>query len=132
MIRIAGIDLPEQKKVAFSLQYIYGIGLTRANQVLKEANVDPDKRTRDLTSDEINRIQRIIERFPTEGDLRRIVSENIDRLKRVKCYRGMRHIAKLPSRGQRTRSNSRNARGGQRRRTVGSMTKEMAAKIEAK
>ena len=131
MIRIAGIDLPEQKKVRFSLQYIYGIGLTRADTVLKEANVDPDKRTRDLTSDEINRIQRIIEHFPTEGDLRRIVSENIDRLKRVKCYRGMRHIAKLPSRGQRTRSNSRNARGGQRRRTVGSMTKEMAAKITA-
>ena len=129
MIRIAGIDLPEQKKVRFSLQYIYGIGLTRADKVLKEANVDPDKRTRDLTSDEINRIQRIIEHFPTEGDLRRMVSENIDRLKRVKCYRGMRHIAKLPSRGQRTRSNSRNARGGQRRRTVGSMTKEMAAKI---
>lgn len=131
MIRIAGIDLPEQKKVRFSLCYIFGIGLTRADQVLKEANVDPDKRTRDLTSDEINRIQRIIERFPTEGDLRRMVSENIDRLKRVKCYRGMRHIAKLPSRGQRTRSNSRNARGGQRRRTVGSMTKEMAAKVEA-
>jgi small subunit ribosomal protein S13 len=129
MIRIAGIDLPEQKKVRFSLQYIYGIGLTRADKVLKEANVDPDKRTRDLTSDEINRIQRIIEHFPTEGDLRRMVSENIDRLKRIKCYRGMRHIAKLPSRGQRTRSNSRNARGGQRRRTVGSMTKEMAAKI---
>lgn len=131
MIRIAGIDLPEQKKVRFSLRYIYGIGLTRSDQVLKEANVSPDKRTRDLTSDEINRIQRIIERFPTEGDLRRMVSENIDRLKRVKSYRGMRHIAKLPSRGQRTRSNSRNARGGQRRRTVGSMTKEMAAKVEA-
>ncbi len=130
MIRIAGIDLPEQKKVRFALRYIFGIGLTRSDQVLKEANVDADKRTRDLTSDEINRIQRIIERFPTEGDLRRIVSENIDRLKRVKCYRGMRHIAKLPSRGQRTRSNSRNARGGQRRRTVGSMTKEMAAKVE--
>lgn len=131
MIRIAGIDLPEQKKVRFSLRYIFGIGLTRADQVLKEANVDPDKRTRDLISDEINRIQRIIERFPTEGDLRRMIGENIDRLKRVKSYRGMRHIAKLPSRGQRTRSNSRNARGGQRRRTVGSMTKEMAAKVEA-
>ncbi|MBP7875541.1 30S ribosomal protein S13 [Candidatus Woesebacteria bacterium] len=131
MIRIAGIDLPEQKKVQFALCYIFGIGLTRSAQVLKEANVDPDKRTRDLTSDEINRIQRIIERFPTEGDLRRMESENIDRLKRIKCYRGMRHIAKLPARGQRTRSNSRNARGGQRRRTVGSMTKEMAAKVEA-
>jgi small subunit ribosomal protein S13 len=132
MIRIAGIDIPEQKKVRFSLCYIFGIGQTRSGQILKEANVDPEKRTRDLTSDEINRIQRIIERFPTEGDLRRMVSENIDRLKRIKSYRGLRHIAKLPSRGQRTRSNSRNARGGQRRRTVGSMTKEMAAKLDTK
>lgn len=131
MIRIAGIDLPEQKKVKFALRYIYGVGTTKATQVLQEANVSPDKRTRDLTSEEINRIQRIVERFPTEGDLRRIVSENIDRLKRIKCYRGLRHIAKLPARGQRTRTNSRNARGGGKRKTVGSMTKETAAKIDA-
>ncbi len=131
MIRIAGIDLPEHKKVLFSLQSIYGVGRTKAGEILAEANINPDKRTRDLSSDEINRIQRIIERFPTEGDLRRIVSENIDRLKRIKTYRGSRHIAKLPSRGQRTRSNSRNARGGAKRRTVGALTKEAAAKLEA-
>lgn len=130
MIRIAGIDLPENKKVAYALRYIYGVGTTRAIEIIREANIDPSKRTRDLTSDEINRIQRIIERFPTEGDLRRIVSENIDRLKRVKCYRGMRHISRLPARGQRTRSNSRSARGGGKRRTVGAMTKEAAAKVE--
>lgn len=130
MIRIAGVDLPEHKKVLFSLRYIYGVGSTRSAEILKEANIDKDKRTRDLTSDEINRIQRIIERFPTEGDLRRIVSENIDRLKRVKCYRGLRHMSKLPVRGQRTRSNSRSARGGGKRRTVGAMTKDDAAKLE--
>ncbi len=130
MIRIAGIDLPENKKVMFSLQYIFGVGLTRAKEVLREANIDADKRTRDLTSEEINRIQRSIERFPTEGDLRRMVSENIDRLKRIKTYRGLRHIARLPARGQRTRSNSRNARGGGKRKTVGALTKEAAAKVE--
>ncbi len=130
MIRIAGIDLPENKKVMFSLQYIFGVGPTRAKEVLREANIDADKRTRDLTSEEINRIQRSIERFPTEGDLRRMVSENIDRLKRIKTYRGLRHIARLPARGQRTRSNSRNARGGGKRKTVGALTKEAAAKVE--
>lgn len=130
MIRIAGVDLPEHKKVLFSLRYIYGVGTTRAQEILKEANIDLHKRTRDLSSDEINRIQRIVERFPTEGDLRRIVSENIDRLKRIKSYRGMRHISRLPARGQRTRSNSRSARGGGKRRTVGSMSKDDAAKLE--
>lgn len=130
MIRIAGIDLPENKKVLFSLQYIYGVGPTRAQDVLREANIDPDKRTRDLSSDEVNRIQRSIERFPTEGDLRRIISENVDRLKRIKTYRGLRHIMKLPTRGQNTRRNSRNARGGGKRKTVGALTKEAAAALE--
>lgn len=130
MIRISGIDLPEHKKVEFALQAIYGIGPALAKQILQESNVDSDKRTRDLTNDEINRIQRSIERIPTEGDLRRIVNDNIDRLKRVKAYRGMRHAAHLPARGQRTRTNSRNARGGQKRRTVGALSKEMAAKLE--
>lgn len=130
MIRIAGIDLPEQKKIAFALRYIYGVGTKLAFDVLREANVDKDKRTRDLSADEVNRIQRAIDRIPVEGDLRRIVNDNIDRLKRVKAYRGLRHIAKLPTRGQRTRTNSRNARGGVKRRTVGAMSKEMAQKLE--
>lgn len=130
MIRIAGIDLPENKKVLFSLQYIYGVGPSRAKEVLREANIDADKRTRELTPDEINRIQRSIERFPSEGDLRRMISENIDRLKRIKTYRGLRHIAKLPARGQNTRRNSRNARGGGKRKTVGALTKEAAAALE--
>lgn len=130
MIRIAGIDLPEHKKVAFALLAIYGVGPALANQILQESNVDVNKRTRDLTNDEINRIQRSLEQRPTEGDLRRIVNDNIDRLKRVKAYRGARHAAGLPTRGQRTRTNSRNARGGQKRRTVGALSKEMAAKLE--
>lgn len=130
MIRIAGIDLPEQKKVNIALQYIYGIGSKVSAEVIREANIDPDKRTRDLSSDEINRIQRSLERFAVEGDLRRIVNDNIDRLKRIKTYRGLRHIHKLPARGQRTKTNSRTARGGGKRRTVGALSKEMAAKLE--
>ncbi|PIR61703.1 MAG: 30S ribosomal protein S13 [Candidatus Pacebacteria bacterium CG_4_10_14_0_8_um_filter_43_12] len=130
MIRIGGVDLPENKKVAYSLRSIYGVGMTMAKQILQESNVDPDKRTRELTNDEINRIQRSIERIPTEGDLRRIVNDNIDHLKRIKTYRGSRHAAHLPARGQRTRTNSRSARGGGRRKTVGALSKELAAKLE--
>ena len=130
MIRIAGIDLPEQKKIHVALRYIYGIGPKLSQDILREANVDADKRTRDLTTDEVNRIQRSIEHSPVEGDLRRIVAENVDRLRRIKAYRGMRHAMKLPTRGQRTKTNSRTARGGGKRRTVGAMTKEMATKLE--
>lgn len=130
MIRIAGIDLPEQKKISIALRYIYGIGPKLAVDVLREANVSSDKRTRDLSTDELNRIQRALERFAVEGDLRRIINDNIDRLKRIKAYRGLRHIHKLPARGQRTRTNSRTARGGGKRRTVGALSKEMAAKLE--
>ena len=129
MPRIAGVDIPEYKKVVYSLRSIYGIGLTTAKKVVKEANIDENKRARDLTPDEINRLQRIVDRFNTEGDLRRMISENIDRLKRIKAYRGIRHIMGLPVRGQRTRSNARTRKG--KRKTVGAMTKEMAAKLEA-
>ncbi|MBU0974530.1 30S ribosomal protein S13 [Patescibacteria group bacterium] len=131
MPRIIGVDIPENKKILFSLQFIYGVGATVAEAVLREAQVDPDKRAKDLTNDEVNRVQRIFDRYELEGDLRRHVSDNIDRLKRIRSYRGMRHIMKLPTRGQRTRTNSRNARGGSKRRTVGAMSKEMATKLEA-
>lgn len=129
MPRIAGIDIPDQKKVLFSLQYVYGVGPKIAADVTREANVDPDKRARDLSADEVNRIQRVLERYTTEGNLRRVINENVDRLKRVHAYRGLRHMAGLPSRGQRTRSNARTRRGA--KRTIGSMTKEMAAKLDA-
>ncbi len=129
MPRLAGIDIPDHKKVRFSLRYIYGVGAKLADDTLRDAQVDPDKRARDLTADEINRIQRILEKFNLEGNLRRLVNENIDRLKRIKSYRGSRHAAGLPARGQRTRSNARTKRGA--KRTVGSLTKEMAAKLDA-
>ena len=132
MPRILGVDLPEQKKISFALTSIYGVGRQLSGQVLKEANIDPDKRTRDLTTLELSRIQRALDRYKLEGDLRREVNDTIDRLIRVQAYRGKRHQAKLPSRGQRTRTNSRTARGGGRRRTVGSLTKEQAAKLETK
>lgn len=131
MPRIAGVDIPDHKKVFMSLQSIYGVGEATAFKVLKQANVDPDKRARDLTGDEVNRIQRALDGYNVEGDLRRQVNDNIERLKRIKSYRGMRHSAGLPARGQRTRTNSRNARGGGKRKTVGAMTKEMAAKLDA-
>ncbi len=131
MPRIVGVDIPEQKKVYYALQAIFGVGPKIASDILRETQVNGDKRARELTTDEVNRIQRVIEKFMVEGDLRRDINDSIDRLKRIRSYRGMRHIAKLPARGQRTRSNGRTARGGGRRRTVGAMTKEMAAKIDA-
>ncbi len=131
MPRIVGVDIPEEKKIYYSLQSIYGVGTKVAGDILEIANVDPDKRARDLTADEVNRIQRALDGRMLEGDLRRDINDTIDRFKRIRCYRGIRHIMKLPVRGQRTRTNSRNARGGSKRRTVGSMTKEMAAKLEA-
>ncbi|NCN50899.1 MAG: 30S ribosomal protein S13 [Candidatus Pacebacteria bacterium] len=131
MPRIVGVDIPEHKKIFYSLQSVYGVGQKAASDILELANIDPDKRARDLTADEVNRIQRALDGRMLEGDLRRDVNDNVDRLKRIRCYRGLRHIMKLPARGQRTRTNSRNARGGSKRRTVGSMSKEMAAKLEA-
>lgn len=128
MPRIAGIDIPDHKKVAFALRYVYGIGPKTASEILEKTRINPDKRARDLTTDEINKIQAVLEKYPVEGDLRRMISDNIIRLKRVKAYRGLRHIAGLPVRGQRTRSNARTKRGG--RRTIGAMSKELAAKLE--
>jgi small subunit ribosomal protein S13 len=131
MPRIVGVDIPEHKKILFSLQSIYGVGPKVAQVVLQKAQIDPDKRARELTVDEVNKIQRLFEQNELEGDLRRLVNDNIDRLKRIKSYRGMRHAAGLPARGQRTKTNSRISRGGVRRRTVGAMSKEMAAKLDA-
>lgn len=130
MPRIAGTDIPEHKKVVYSLRSVYGVGLQTAQEVVAQAKIDPDKRARDLTPDEINKIQRILEKYPLEGDLRRIVGDNIQRLKRIKAYRGLRHIMGLPARGQRTKVNSRTVRGGGRK-TVGSISKEAAAAKEA-
>jgi small subunit ribosomal protein S13 len=130
MPRLAGIDIPDNKKIRISLRYLYGIGPKLADDILAETGVNPDKRAKDLNSDEINKVQRAIEKYNVEGNLRRLIRENIDRLKRIGSYRGMRHKAGLPTRGQRTRSNGRTRRG-RSRVTVGSMTKETAAKLDA-
>lgn len=129
MPRIAGIDIPAAKKTRFALPYIYGVGHSNVEQILLDAGVDGEKRAKDLTPDEVTRLQRVIDRLNTEGNLRRLVRENIERLKRVGSYRGSRHMHALPSRGQRTRTNARTRRG--RRMTIGAMSKEMAAKLEA-
>jgi small subunit ribosomal protein S13 len=129
MPRIAGIDIPDQKKITIALRYLYGIGPKTADDVLKEASINPDKRANQLTADELNRIQRVVEKYNIEGNLRRQINDNIDRLKRIKAYRGLRHSMGLPTRGQRTRANARTRKG--KRKTVGAMTKEMAAKLDA-
>ena len=131
MPRLAGVDIPENKKIFISLRYLYGIGPKLADQILVKADVDRHQRAKDLTGDQLNRIQKLLENYNIEGNLRRLINDNVERLKRVKAYRGLRHLAGLPVRGQRTRTNSRNARGGIRRRTVGALSKEVAAKLEA-
>ncbi len=130
MPRISGIDIPDNKKIFISLRYLYGIGPKTAMEVLKEANVDSDRRAKDLTGDEINKIQRVLEKYNVEGNLRRLIRENVDRLKRIGSYRGLRHKMGLPTRGQRTKSNAR-TRKGKKRMAVGAISKEMATKLDA-
>ena len=128
MIRISGINLPDHKKVFTGLTSVYGIGKHNIFDVLNRANIDKDKRVKDLTSEEAVRLQKIIDEMPVEGLLKKEVSQNIQRLRTIGSYRGLRHTQGLPSRGQRTRSNARTKRG--RRMTVGALRKEMAAKLE--
>ncbi len=112
MPRISGVDIPLDKPVLISLRYVYGIGPVNAMGILKEANIDPQKRAKELTEDEVARISNIIDRsFVVEGSLRRQVQQNIARLKDIQCYRGSRHRRSLPTRGQRTRSNARTRKG---------------------
>jgi len=107
MVRISGVDLPDQKHIEIALTYIYGIGPTGALEILKAAEVDPIKRTKNLTDLEVSKLRDIIENnYVTEGDLRRLVTLNIKRLIEINCYRGRRHIQGLPVRGQRTKTNS--------------------------
>ena len=129
MARIAGVELPSQKRVEIGLTYIYGIGRSSSNDILHEAGVNPDTRVKDLTESEINVIQTIIQRnFRVEGELRRIVQGNIKRLVDIGSYRGVRHRRGLPVRGQRTKTNARTKRG--RRKTVGTVKKEVVKEGE--
>lgn len=112
MARIAGVDIPREKRVEISLQYIFGIGETTSKQVLAATRVNPDTRVKDLTEEEVARLREFIDRnYKVEGDLRREVDMNIKRLIEIGCYRGMRHRRNLPVHGQRTRTNARTRRG---------------------
>ncbi len=120
MARIAGINIPNEKRIEASLPYIYGVGAPLAKKILKETGVSPDKRTKDLTEDELNKIREYIEkRYKVEGQLRQQILLNVKLLKEIGSYRGIRHIRGLPVRGQRTKTNSRTRRGNVRR-TAGS------------
>jgi small subunit ribosomal protein S13 len=115
MARIAGVDLPRNKRLEIALTYIYGIGRKRSNEVLEKAGVSPDKRTEDLDENDVRKIRDVIEAsFKVEGDLRREISMNIKRLMDLGCYRGLRHRRGLPVRGQRTSTNARTRKGPRR------------------
>lgn len=122
MARIAGVDLPREKRVEIGLTYIFGIGRPSSTRILKEAGVSPDTRVRDLTDDEVSRIREVMDKTQkVEGDLRREVALNIKRLVEIGCYRGIRHRRGLPVRGQRTKTNARTRKGP--RRTVANKKK---------
>lgn len=119
MVRITGVDLPNSKRIEIGLTYVYGIGLTRSNEILKKTGISPDTRVKDLTEDEIVKLRDAFSEYLIEGDLRRETSMNIKRLMEIGCYRGTRHKKNLPCRGQRTKTNSRTRRVGKKRAIAG-------------
>ena len=122
MARIAGVDLPREKRIEIGLTYIYGIGRTSSNRILAEAGVNPDTRVKDLTDDEVRKIAAVIaDSQVVEGDLRREIAMNIKRLQEIGCYRGIRHRRRLPVRGQKTKTNARTRKGP--RKTVANKKK---------
>jgi len=127
MARVAGVDLPNEKRVEIGLTYIFGVGRTRSNEILAKTGVNPDTRCKNLTETEVARLREVIESdYIVEGDLRRTIAMNIKRLMEIGCYRGLRHRRSLPVRGQRTRTNARTRRGG--RRTVAGKKRSKAKK----
>jgi small subunit ribosomal protein S13 len=129
MARIAGIDLPKEKRIEIALTYIYGIGRQLSNRILKQSGVNPDTRTKDLKEEEVSRLAAIIQKeYKVEGDLRRDISQGIKRLIDIGSYRGLRHRKSLPVRGQRTKTNARTRKGP--RKTVG-VTRKAATKAAA-
>ncbi|HZX21333.1 MAG TPA: 30S ribosomal protein S13 [Clostridia bacterium] len=114
MARIAGVDLPRDKRVEVGLTYIFGIGRKTSNKILTAAGISPDTRVRDLTEEEVNNLRKIIDTHHVEGDLRRDVALNIKRLREIRCYRGIRHVRGLPVRGQNTKTNARTRKGPKR------------------
>jgi small subunit ribosomal protein S13 len=129
IMRVVGVNIPDEKRVDIALTYIYGIGRSNVLPVLETADVDGTKRVKDLTEDEVKRITRALDTYKVEGDLRAEIASNVRRLKDTGSYRGIRHARGLPARGQRTRSNARTKRG--KRVTIGAIKKEVMAKMEA-
>jgi small subunit ribosomal protein S13 len=125
--RIAGVDIPRDKRVEISLRYLYGIGPSNAREVLRKARVSPDSRVKDLSEEEVNRIREVVDKgYKVEGDLRREVNLNVKRMVEIGCYRGVRHRRSLPVHGQRTRTNARTKRGA--RKTVAGRRKASSKK----
>ena len=122
MARIAGVDLPREKRVEIGLTYIYGIGKETSHKILAMTGVNPDTRIKDLTDEEVNNLRKAIDEFTVEGDLRREIALNIKRLRDIRCYRGIRHQKGLPVRGQKTKTNARTRKGP--KRTVGRKKKK--------
>ena len=129
MPRIAGVNIPEEKPVKISLTYIYGIGSRVSENILNKLNIDLNTRTKELAPAQVQQLQKEIEKLLVEGGLRQAVRNNIESLKRIKAYRGLRHSMGLPSRGQRTRTNARTKKG--KKKTVGAMTKDTRIKLES-
>ena len=128
MPRILGVNVPEEKRIEIALTYISGVGVFSSRKILKSANISLDKRAKEITLEEVSKIQKIIEKeYKTEGELRRIIMMNVKRLKEIGCYRGTRHSKGLPTRGQRTKTNNRTVRGNVRR-TAGSGRKNASEK----
>lgn len=126
-MRIGGVQIPDQERLEVALTRIYGIGSNNVKTLIKIVKIDPDKRVKDLAGEEVAKITAALESFKIEGDLRSEVRENIERLKAIRCYRGIRHMLNLPTRGQRTRTNARTKRG--KRKTVGALAKELWARV---
>ncbi len=126
-MRFSGVNIPDEKRVDIALSYLYGIGRKNAVEILKKSEVDASTRVKSLTEEEQKKIQKVLEGYKTEGDLRAEVADNIKRLKEIGAYRGVRHGKNLPVRGQRTKSNARTKRG--KRVTIGAIKKEVAAKM---
>lgn len=130
MARIEGVDIPNEKRVDIGLTVIYGIGRSNVREILTKANVDASKRVKDLTEEEVSRIQRVLDTVMVEGDLRRFIGQNIKRLEDIGTYRGLRHRKGLPVRGQATRHNARTRKG--KKKTVGTVRKDVVAKTGGK
>ncbi len=128
-MRVAGVNIPDDKRVDISLTYIYGIGRKTVYEILEIADVDPSTRTKDLSEDQIIKIQKTLDKYKIEGDLRADIVSNVKRLRDINSYRGMRHTRGLPARGQRTRSNARTKRG--KRVTIGAVRKDVAERMAA-